>query len=185
MRKILKIILAIFAVLIIIAAAFAAIIFLDLAAYSATGAQTLTPTGTSVGKALVIYDPGLSGNAKTVADKIAFDLQAANYTVILAGVKSSEASKTVGYSVLVVGGPVYAGSLTVSIKDCLSNLKPDSGAKIGVFGSGQGATSPDDVSQIKQSMPAKAYLDDAVVAKIGEKEDLTVRAQDLVNQLTP
>ena len=183
MRKIFKIILAIFAVLIIIVCAFAALIFLDLAAYTATGTQTLTPTGASVGKALVIYDPGLSGNAKTVANKIAVDLQTANYTVTFAGAKSSDASKTAGYSVLVIGGPVYAGSLTSSVKDCLSNLKPDFGAKIGVFGSGQGATSADDIAQIKQSMPVKSYLDGAVVVKIGEKEDLTVRAQELVTQL--
>jgi flavodoxin len=184
MRKIFKIILAIIALLIIVVGVFAAVIFLDIAAYTATDSQTLTPTGASVGKALVIYDSGLSGTAKTVADKIAVDLQAANYTVTFAGVKSSSAANTAGYSVIVVGGPVYAGSLTNSIKECLGSLKPDVGAKIGVFGSGQGATSPDDISQIKQSMPTESYLGNAVVVKIGQTEDLTVRAQDLVNQLT-
>jgi hypothetical protein len=54
MRKIFKIIIAIFAVLIILAVSFGALIFLDLAAYTATGSQTLTPNGTSAGKALVI-----------------------------------------------------------------------------------------------------------------------------------
>ena len=75
MRKIFKIILAIFAVLIIIVVAFGAIILLDVAAYTATGSQTLTPTGASIGKAIVIYDPGLSGTSKGVADKVASDLQ--------------------------------------------------------------------------------------------------------------
>ena len=117
MRKIFKIILAIFAVLIIAVVSFAAIILLDVAAYTATGTQTLTPTGTSVGKAIVIYDPGLSGNAKNVADKVASDLQAKGYTVTLAGVKSSAAASTTGYKIIVVGGPVYAGALTSSVKD--------------------------------------------------------------------
>ena len=94
MRKIFKIILAIFAALIIIVVAFGAIILLDVAAYTATGSQTLTPTGASVGKAIVIYDPGLSGTAKGVADKVANDLQAKGYTVTLAGVKSSAAGVT-------------------------------------------------------------------------------------------
>jgi len=76
MRKIFKIILGIFAVLIIIVIALGAIILLDVAAFTATGSQTLTPTGASVGKAIVIYDPGLSGTAKGVADKVASDLQA-------------------------------------------------------------------------------------------------------------
>jgi len=185
MRKIFKIILAVFAVIIILFVSVAAVIFLDVAAYTATRSQTLSPTGTSVGKALVIYDPGLSGNVKTVASQIASDLQTSNYTVTLAGIKSSAAKDTSGYSIIVVGGPVYGGALTGSVKDNLKNLTPENGAKVGIFGSGQGATTPDDVAMIKQSMPANTELSNSVVVKIGEKEDLTTRAQDLVNQLLP
>ena len=50
MRKILKIILAIIVLLVILFATFAALYFLDIAAYTATGSQTLKPTGTSIGK---------------------------------------------------------------------------------------------------------------------------------------
>ena len=185
MRKIFKIILAVFAVLIILFVSVAAVIFLDVAAYTATGTQTLTPTGTSVGKAAVIYDPGLSGNTKTVANQIASDLQTQNYTVTLAGIKSSAAKDVSIYSIVVVGGPVYAGAFTSSVKDMLKNLTPDQGAKVGIFGSGQGATTPDDVAMLKQSIPANsdATLSNAVVVKIGEKEDINTRAQDFVNQL--
>jgi hypothetical protein len=92
MRKIFKLILAIFASIIIIVVAFGAIIVFDIAAYTATVSQTLTPTGTSIGKAIVIYDPGLSGTVKGVADKIAADLQAKSYTVTETSIKSSFAS---------------------------------------------------------------------------------------------
>ena len=185
MRKILKLIFAIFAALIIILVAFGSIILLDIVAYTATGAQTLTPTGSSVGKAIVIYDPGLSGSAKGVADKVAGDLQEKGYTVTLAGVKSSAAGTTTGYNIIVVGGPVYAGALTGSTKDVLSNLVFDQGAKIGVYGSGQGATSPQDIAQIKQSIPTSSdqNLQNAIVVKIGNGEDINARAQDFVNQL--
>jgi flavodoxin len=129
----------------------------------------------------------LSGNAEGVAEKVADDLQAQNYTVTLAGVKSSTAGHTAGYSVIVVGGPVYAGALTSSIKDFVSHLSADSGSKVGIFGSGQGATSTDDVAQIKQSISAPLQsnqsLSNVVVVKIGEKEDLSARAQEFVNQL--
>ena len=121
-RKVFKIVIAIFVLLIIIIAAFGAIVFLDIAAYTATDSQTLKPTGTSVGKAIVVYDPGLSGTAKTIASQIAADLQAKSYTVILAGVKSSVAADTTEYSVIVVGRPVHAGALTSSAKDYLNNL---------------------------------------------------------------
>jgi flavodoxin len=183
MRKIFKIIVAIFAAIIIIVLAFGAIIVLDVAAYTATGSQILTPTGTSIGKAIVIYDPGLSGTSKGVADKIAADLQAKSYTVTETGVKSSAASSNTDYNIIIVGGPVYAGALTSSIKDSLNGISIAEGSKVGVFGSGQGPTSPDDIAQLKQSMPTRADLSNAVVVKIGSSEDLSTRAQDFVNQL--
>jgi flavodoxin len=186
MRKIFKIIIAVFVAILIIVGAFAATIFLDLAAYTATGSQTLTPTGTSVGNALVVYDPGLSGTSKGVADKIASDLQSQSFTVTLAGIKSSAATKTAGYTIIVVGGPIYAGSPTASVKDDLKNLKPDSETKVGLFGSGQGATSQSDIDMIKSSVPAlsnSGSLSNAIVVKIGDKEDLNTRASDFVNQL--
>jgi flavodoxin len=186
LKKLFKIIIAVFAVIIILVAAFGAVIFLDLAAYTATGSKTLTPTGTAVGKAIVIYDPGLSGAAKGVADKVASDLQSSGYTTTLAGIKSSAAAHTTGYQVIVVGGPTYAGALTASVKACLSNLKTDQGAKVGVFGSGSGATSPSDVSMLKNSVPAlkdNGALSQAVVVKIGQSENLTTRAQGFVSQL--
>jgi flavodoxin len=187
LRRILKVIIAIIAVLVIIFAIFAAMFVLDLSAYTATGSQTLTPTGTSQGKALVLYDPGYSGAATNVANKVAAELQAQNYTVTLAGIKSTDAQNTEGYSIIVIGGPIYAGVPTASVKDALNNLQPDVGAVVGVFGSGSGATTPDDVAQIKGGVAALGTggsLSNAVVVKIGETEDLDARAQDFVNQLT-
>lgn len=133
----------------------------------------------------MIYDPGLSGTSKGVADKIGNDLQVRGYTVTLAGVKSSATSVASGYTIIVVGGPVYAGGLTSSTKDILANLVLDQGGKIGVFGSGQGATSPEDITQIKQPIPVRSdsTLQNAIIVKIGSSGDLNSRAQDFVNQL--
>jgi flavodoxin len=186
MKKALKIILAVFAALFIVVLAFGAVVFLDVVAYTATGSQTLPAAGTSIGTALVVYDPGLSGASTKVAEKTAADLQAQNYTVTLAGIKSPEASSTKGYSIIVAGGPIYAGAPTSSVKDFLTHLNPDAGTAVGVFGSGQGPTSPEDIAQIKNAVPALSTgsLSDAVVVKIGETEDLNIRVQDFVNQLT-
>ena len=187
MRKAFKIILAVFAVLIILVVVFGAIFLLDVAAYTATGSQILNPAGTSIGKALVVYDPGLSGAAKGVADKVAGDLQASGHTVTLAGIKSSAASRTTGYDIIVVGGPVYGDALTSSVKSYLKILKPDQGAKVGVFGSGDFTSTPSDVSAVKNSVSALSStgnLSNAVVVKIGQKENLNTRAQEFVSQLT-
>jgi len=187
MRKTFKIIIAIFAIMVIIVVAFGAIILLDVAAYTATGLQTLTPTGISIGKAIVIYDPGLSGTAKGVADKVAVDLQTKSYTVTLAGIKSSAAGTMTGYNIIVIGGPVYAGGLASSAKGAVESLvlNHDQGAKSGVFGSGSGATSPEDIAQIRQSIPERSdeTLQNIIVVKIGSSEDLNTRVQDFVNQL--
>jgi flavodoxin len=194
MKKMLKIIFSIFVVIIIIISAFAAIIFLDLASYTATGSKILEATGNSVGKALVVYDPGLSGTSKVIADKIASNLQTESYTVTLSGIKSSAAANVTGYSIVVVGGPIYAGSPTASVKNFLGNLQPGyaipngpySFIRVGVFGIGQGTTTPDDVAAIKNAVPvlSKGTLSSTVIVKIGQNEDLNARAQDFVVQLT-
>ncbi len=187
MRRVLKAILAVFTVLIILLVVAGALFFLDLAAYTATGVQTLPASGSNMGAALVLYDPGLSGASTRVAEQVAANLQTKSLTVNLAGIKSSAAANTTGYDVIVIGGPIYAGSPTASVKDALNALvlNHDSDTRIGVFGSGQGSTSPEDIAQIKQAIPVRSdsALQNAVVVKIGESEDINARASDFVNQL--
>ena len=98
-------------VLVIVAAGIAAgaLFCGDIMSYTATGSNTLSPAGTQVGKALVVYNPGLSGAAKDAAEKIREDFQSKGYAVTLAGIKSSKAANISGYDVIVAGGPMYFG----------------------------------------------------------------------------
>jgi flavodoxin len=102
----------------------------------ATGSEKLTPDGTVTGKALVVYDPGVSGTAKDVAMKIANGLKADGYEVMLAGVKSAAAANVSGYDVIVAGGPVYAGKVGNSIYSYLGDLQAPDNAKVGAFATG-------------------------------------------------
>jgi flavodoxin len=186
MRKIFKVILAVFAVFIILFAVFAALIFGDLAAFTATGTKTLQHTGEFMGTALVLYDPGLSGASTKVAQQIADNLYNQSLTVTLAGIKNQAAANTTGYDIIVIGGPIYAGAPTASVKDALSNLKHDADTRVGVYGSGQGASAPEDIVAIKASVPAlqnNGALSNAIVVKIGESENLSQRTQDFVIDL--
>jgi flavodoxin len=186
MRKIFKAILVVLAVFIVLFAVFAALIFADLAAYTATSSKTLQYTGQFMGTALVLYDPGLSGASTKVAQQIADDLYNQSLTVTLAGIKSHAAANTTGYDIIVIGGPIYAGAPTASVKDALSNLKHNEDARVGVYGSGQGTSVPEDITAIRAAIPAlqsDGALSKALVVKIGESEDLTQRAQDFVNDL--
>jgi hypothetical protein len=123
MKKSLKIVLVVFAVLVISAVSFFAVVIGDVAGNFATGTHPL-PNGVANGKAIIIYDPGLTGGAKDVATKIGYNLQTAGYDVLLAGVKSSAAGNLTGYSVVVVGGPIYAGKPAGTVQTCLNNLQP-------------------------------------------------------------
>jgi hypothetical protein len=110
------------------------VINLDIASILATGSETIAPTGSPVGRAIVVYSPGLSGAAKDTASRVASKLAALGYTVELAGVKSSTAASATGYDVVIVGGPVYMGKLSSSTGDYLGRLSMKTGAKLGVFG---------------------------------------------------
>jgi flavorubredoxin len=119
----------IFALLVL---AFAAITF-DASSLTATDSQTLNPSGTQAGKALVVYNPGFSGAAKAAAEKIANDFQASGYSVDLAGVKSGTACNMEKYDVVVAGGPMYFGKASSSIENYLKTLNLKDNAKLGVY----------------------------------------------------
>lgn len=110
------------------------VINLDLMSYTATGSETLAPAGTPIGRALVVYSPGLSGSAKEAARKISSDLTLKGYAVDLAGVRSTNASKSALYDIVIVGGPMYFGKVSSSTSDYLKTLSLKNDARLGVFG---------------------------------------------------
>lgn len=111
----------------------------DVMSYTATDYQKLNPAESAVGKALVVYDPGISGQAKNAAEVIAKDLQGKGYTVNLVGINSAEAKNTSDYNIIIVGGPIYAAKASKSVESYLSTLKTDNDAKIAAFATGQDA----------------------------------------------
>ncbi len=179
MRKILKVILIVIVVLAVATLIGIGLCFSDVAAYTATGSKTLLPPSASVGKAIVVYDPGFSGAAHSIAQKIASDLQAKGYTVTLAGIKSSAAAHTSGYSVIVVGGPIYGGKPTGSVDAFLRNLNPTQAIRLGVFGSGSFNVPTDKVAVL----PKNSNLTITYSTKILSSDIQSVRCQDFVNQL--
>lgn len=106
----------------------------DIMSYTDTGSKVLNPAGAPVGKALVVYNPGVSGAAKNAAATIAGDLQSKGYTVDLAGVRSTAAANISGYDVVIAGGPMYFGRVSNSVDAYLTALKPQKDVALGVFG---------------------------------------------------
>ncbi len=163
-----------------------AFVFYDGMSYTATGFEQLNSTGSAVGNALVVYDPGVSGASKKVADEIAKTLQLKGYNVDLAGISSSKAKNTSGYNVIVVGGPIYAGNASTSVKSYLNTLKLDEGAKIAVFATGSDADMLSDKNSLLKQvapLPDNSTLKIATVIKVIDTNNAKQNVTDFVNAL--
>ncbi|MCD1295531.1 hypothetical protein CUJ83_11025 [Methanocella sp. CWC-04] len=170
-----KILLAAGSVLILaVVAVFAVLGFVifDVMSYTATGSETINPAGDVTGKALVVYDPGISGSAKNIAETVANDLKSNGYVVDLSGIRSQTAADQSGYDVIVVGGPIYAGNASSAVREYLASMKPSENAKIGVFATG--SVSISDAGQLqKEAAPLpddSPIMIDAVVKLIPQDD---------------
>jgi len=181
MKKWLKITLIILAIIIIILVSLFGALLFDITSYGATGAQTLNPTGTPIGRALVVYDPGFSGAASSDATKIADDLQANKYTVILAGVHNGAAGNTSGYNLIVTGGPMYWGQVSSSIDGFIKTI-PDN-VKLGVFGSTGSSNYVESDFTSLQKQVASATNDQSVTVKLILNGNETNDCAELVSAL--
>ncbi len=119
--------------IVVIVIAIGALFYGDIMSYTDTSSQVLNPAGAPVGKALVVYNPGVSGAAKNAAATMAGDLQSKGYTVDLAGIRSATAANTSGYDVVIAGGPMYFGRVSNSVDAYLTALKPQKNVALGVF----------------------------------------------------
>ena len=184
MRRILKIIGVVFAVLIITMIVGLGVVFLDVAGSMATGAETLPANGASVGRALVVFNPGLTGKAKDMAAHVADRLQVHGYQVTLAGVKSTAAADISSYAVIVVGGPIYGGKPASSIQTYLNSLKPPQRAKVGVFGAGiLKPGDPIEVAKEVAPLPDGSFVTLKATMKITSGDDISSCSSDFTTAL--
>jgi hypothetical protein len=157
----------------------------DVMSYTAAGSQTLNPSGNSIGNALVVYDPGITGTAKNVASVMASDLQAKGYTVTLAGIRSSNVLNTTGYNVIIIGGPVYAGQPANLLQSYLSDITPPKEAKIGVFTTGSVIANSNNTAFVKKEIALNNtniyQIDD--VMKFVDRSTINQKANEFVNGL--
>lgn len=138
--------------LILLTVAFLGIGSQDWISYAATGSETLSPAGTSMGHALVLYDPGLSGVAHGAAVKVADCLKQNGYIVTLAGIRSSAAKNASGYGIIVAGGPVYMGVPSNSVTSYIKALTLPHEARLGVFAIGSDQSYDSDTASVGKAV---------------------------------
>ncbi len=161
-------------------------IFYDVNSYTATGSEKLNPSRASVGKALVVYDPGISGQAKDAAELIAKNLQETGYIIDLGGISNVEAKNTSGYNIIIVGGPVYAGKASASVQSYLNTLKPPKNAKIAVFATGQDADilkNPEMLKKEVAPLPEGNSLQIVAVTKFIEGDTPSIKSAQFVDSI--
>ena len=153
-------------VVIIAIMVFSTIVSTDVLSGFATGSEKLTPDGGATGKALVVYNPGLSGTAKDAATKIAGDLCSRGYEVELAGIKSEVAVDISGYDVVVAGGPIYGGKVSGSVLSYLKAMDPRANATVGAFATGSFFK-----DQVTEPFPDSVILKTVVLLFQGDDTD--------------
>lgn len=184
--KILLIAVAAVIVMALVGFAVMGVIMLDLMSGTATGSETLAPAGNITGHALVVYNPGISGAAKNMASTIANDLKARGYSVVIAGIKSKAAADVSGYDIIVVGGPIYGGSASSSVKAYLQDLHPGANVTVGVFGHGSvERDNSDQASVLKDvaSLPDDSTLEVKAALKLTQQDDVDKECADFVDRL--
>jgi flavorubredoxin len=185
LKKIIKIVLVVFLALVIVGISFFALVMGDVAGNMATGTHPL-PNGAATGKAIIVYDPGLTGGAKDIATKIGYNLQEKGYDVLLAGVKSSAAGNLAEYNVVVVGGPIYAGKPASTIETYLNNLQPPANAKVGVFGFGSVKIDNSNATSVMQDvapLPSSSQVTVNAVLKVTSSDNTNSLCSEFVTNL--
>ncbi|HMK45438.1 MAG TPA: hypothetical protein VK436_02325 [Methanocella sp.] len=148
----------------------------------ATSAEALSPDEPAAGKALIVYDPGVSQAAKNAAAKIADDLKVQGYSVELAGVSSSAATNASSYDIIIVGGPIYFGAASNSITAYLKGLTLPKDAKLGVFGTtGYTDIAPSNLASFEQQITSLQNGKNAIIKLIADRDEknATKSYQDL------
>ena len=185
MRKVIKIVLVVFAALVIVGISLIGVVIGDVVGNLATDTHPL-PNGTAIGKAIVVYDPGLTGSAKDAATKIGYNLQTAGYDVLLAGVKSSAAGNLTGYSVVVVGGPIYAGKPAATVQTYFNNFQSPENTKVGAFGFGSvkiDNSNSSDVMQEVAPLPSSSHVTFNAVLKVTSSDNVNSLCSEFVTTL--
>jgi len=93
-----------------------------------TSLRTLNPQS-SKPAALVVYSPGLSDFHQKIAEAFATALTS-NWTVCVVTASSQAPTDLTGYTLLVIGGPIYGGQPSKPVQDYMTRLGDLKGLRV-------------------------------------------------------
>jgi len=100
-----------------------------------TSQETVTPLRTlnpqsSGPRALVVYSPGLSDFPQKMAEAFANGLAATDWSVDIVTASSQAPTDLTGYTLLVIGGPIYGGQPSKPVQDYTARLEDLKGLRV-------------------------------------------------------
>ena len=152
--------------------------------YPATKTQDFSPTaypaGPVPGPALIVYDPGPSGTAETIAEQMVSILQTKGYFIILTGIDSQTAKLNASQcQLIIVGGPIVNGEASTRVQTFLKSVDQGNRTLMGVYGVTDQSGSNDQVAPSSVS----GHLNLKESQEINAHQDLTVQSDEFVTKL--
>jgi len=105
--------------------------------------KVLAGPDASAPKALVVYQPTISGTGKTIAEQLAAGLQAAGYEVTIAYPTAKLSADISAYSVVIFGSSVYAGQPSSALSKYMNRIADYSGKKVAIYSIGSADNTPE------------------------------------------
>jgi len=188
MRTIFKLSIIILSALLVAVVIVFSLAAFDVGSYtpSSYSSLILPSKGSMKGTAVVVFDPGMSGAAKTVASNIAGDLQNSGYQVCLAGIRSQSVANISSFNIVVTGGPCYLGKIASSVQHYLRTCNIGQNAIVGAFGIG--SITPENnssqaITQEVTALPKGNCITINASIKIVGTQDIREESQIFVNEL--
>ncbi len=94
-----------------------------------TQLKTINPTSSGP-RVIVVYSPGISDFHQRMVDSFTSGLVASNWSVDIVTASSQAPIDLTGYSLLVIGGPLYGGQPSKPVQDYMARLTDLNGLRV-------------------------------------------------------
>lgn len=105
--------------------------------------KVLAVPDSSAPKALVVYQPTISGTGKTIAEQLAAGLNAAGYEVTITYPAAKMSADISAYSIVTFGSSVYVGQPSSVLTKYMDRIADYSGKKVALYSIGSADNTPE------------------------------------------
>lgn len=105
--------------------------------------KVLAGPDSSAPKALIVYQPTISGTGRTIAEQLAAGLNTAGYEVTITYPSAKLPADISAYSIVTFGSSVYAGQPSSVLTKYMNRINDYSGKKVALYSIGSADNTPE------------------------------------------